>query len=457
MQYRNNFFPPINEPPIIDPPHNPPPQPPLPPPPSGPTELDVTEIKVESSVQKERIGRIGDADGFKVRKDGLSDLYIKAVAYENARRWSNAAVYYTNYVEGCKALLALDNERNLANKNRKIAEAAKIGAEGADSAKYVSVQWNEALVNVKIAGENFAAMEFSKASHLYEKVAGQFLECERNAKKECARLKQEEEQREVALREEARLAAVAARSFALKESKRAEEEGAKQYAVDSWNRIVADWKSADDLLKEKRYAEAKNKFDDIVKAYAQCIEDVGRAKRRAEELRIENERLKEEKRKAMRQLPGKWECQTVSTTMGSSTKLNYIYEFNENGSYVNVMKHPYGGRVITTGTWSLTGTTLLLNDSGTTQSYTGNVGGKIYKHTNKREPVSVRYNLLWREDGTFELRYADSYWKTEANEVSVSYDSDGKCHHKCRVPGGFLRSETTYETVETAKVFRRVK
>ena len=252
--------------------------PPPPPPPSGPTELDVTEIKVESSVQKERIGRIDDADGFKVRKDGLSDLYIKAVAYENAKSWSNAAINYTNYVEGCNALLALNNERNLADKNRKIAEAAKVGAEGADSAKYVSVQWNEALANAKIAGEKFAAMEFAKASHLYENAAGQFLKCELNAKKESERLKKEQEQREVALREKERLAAVAARSFALKESKRAEEEGAKQYAVDSWNRIVADWKSADDLLKEKRYAEAKNKFDEIAKAYADCIEETQRAK-----------------------------------------------------------------------------------------------------------------------------------------------------------------------------------
>ena len=255
-------------------PNPPPPSPPL----SGPTELDVVEIKVESSVQKERIGRIDDADGFKVRKDGLSDLYIKAVAYENAKSWSNAAINYTNYVEGCKALLALNNERNLADKNRKIAEAAKVGAEGADSAKYVSVQWNEALANAKIAGEKFAAMEFAKASHLYENAAGQFLKCELNAKKECARLKKEEEQRDVALREKERLAAVDARSFALKESKRTEEEGAKQYAVDSWNRIVADWKSADDLLKEKRYAEAKNKFDEIAKAYADCIEETQRAK-----------------------------------------------------------------------------------------------------------------------------------------------------------------------------------
>ena len=222
-----------------------------PPSPSGPTESDVTEIKVESSVQKERIGRIDDADGFKVRKDGLSDLYIKAVAYENAKSWSNAAINYTNYVEGCKALLALNNERNLADKNRKIAEAAKVGAEGADSAKYVSVQWNEALANAKIAGEKFAAMEFAKASHLYEKAAGQFLECELNAKKESERLKKEQEQREVALREKERLAAVAARSFALKESKRAEDAGAKEYAVKSWNRIVDNWKKADALLKEK--------------------------------------------------------------------------------------------------------------------------------------------------------------------------------------------------------------
>jgi LysM repeat protein len=249
-----------------------------PPPPSGPTELDMMEIKVESSVQKERIGRIDGADGFKVRKDGLSDLYIKAVAYENAKSWSNAAINYTNYVEGCKALLALNNERNLADKNRKIAEAAKVGAEGADSAKYVSVQWNEALANAKIAGEKFAAMEFAKASHLYEKAAGQFLECELNAKKESERLKKEQEQREVALREKERLAAVAARSFALKESKRAEDAGAKEYAVKSWNRIVDEWKMADALLQEKRFAEAKNKFDGIAKAYADCIEETQRAK-----------------------------------------------------------------------------------------------------------------------------------------------------------------------------------
>ena len=357
-----------------------------PPSPSGPTESDVTEIKVESSVQKERIGRIDDADGFKVRKDGLSDLYIKAVAYENAKSWSNAAINYTNYVEGCKALLALNNERNLADKNRKIAEAAKVGAEGADSAKYVSVQWNEALANAKIAGEKFAAMEFAKASHLYEKAAGQFLECELNAKKESERLKKEQEQREVALREKERLAAVAARSFALKESKRAEDAGAKEYAVKSWNRIVDNWKKADALLKEKRFAEAKNKFDEIAKAYRECSKETENTKREVEERKKKEEQLRllqlAEKRKQMQSLQGKWKCETEWTSIGITMKMMYSYDFRADGTYTAITSH-LNGYVVNTGTWSQTGSTLILNDSGEIVSYV-KVGSETKKYIHKK-------------------------------------------------------------------------
>ena len=163
---------------------NPPPPPPPSPPLSGPTELDVMEIKVESSAQKGRIERIDDADGFKIKKDGLSDLYLKAVAYENAKSWSSAAVHYTNYLEGCNKLITLDDERKIAKEKYSMAFASQRLAANAESSKYASVRWSAASDFMKKANEHFSQMEFSEAEGFYESAANQFKLCIHEAENE---------------------------------------------------------------------------------------------------------------------------------------------------------------------------------------------------------------------------------------------------------------------------------
>ena len=428
-----------------------------PPPPSGPTKLDVMEIKVETSVQKKRIERIDDSDGFKSRKDELSDLYIKAIGYENAESWRNAAFNFTNYVEGCKALIALDADRIVAKKKKDIAETAKIQAAQADSARYVSVQWKNVLVNIRDAEAKFAAMEFSKAARLYEEAAKLFLECERDAKKECTRLKMEQEKKELALREKERQEAIDARKNALKESKQAEDVGAKQYAVKTWNQIVKKWKMAESLLKEKHFVEAKNKYNEISKAYRECIKETENTKREVEERKKKEEQLRllqlAEKRKQMQSLQGKWKCETKWTSNGITMKMMYSYDFRADGTYAAITSH-LTGYIVNTGTWSQTGSTLILNDSGEIVSYV-KVGSETKKNIHKNGPSTVRYNLIWRENGTFELRYSDHHWKIKDNDITAYYDSEGRCHLKCRTSGGFLRKEQNYDVVETAKVFQR--
>ena len=59
--------------------------------PSGPTESDVTDIAVEATVQKARVERIDDADGFRAKKIALADDFTRATANGKSRRWADAA------------------------------------------------------------------------------------------------------------------------------------------------------------------------------------------------------------------------------------------------------------------------------------------------------------------------------------------------------------------------------
>ena len=157
----------------------------------------------------------------------------------------------------------------------------------------------------------------------------------------------------------------------------------------------------------------------------------------------------------MQSLQGKWKCETEWTSIGITMKMMYSYDFRADGTYTAITSH-LNGYVVNTGTWSQTGSTLILNDSGEIVSYV-KVGSETKKYIHKNGPSTVRYNLIWRENGTFELRYSDHHWKIKDNDITAYYDSEGRSHLKCRTSGGFLRKEQNYDVVETAKVFQRIE
>jgi hypothetical protein len=367
--------------------------------PIGTTEADVTEIAVEAKVQKGRIERINDADGFKTRKDALSDLLVQAVAYGRAKRWDKAAVSFTNYVEGCKALLALDVKRQ-ADKERRDSER----------------------------------------------------------------------------REKERKDAEDARSTALAASKRAEDAGAKKYAADSWNDAIAKWKTADVSFNELCFSDAKVKFFALKNMFDLCFKETETAKREEAERRaaenarrLENERRLqqqlEERRRQMQSLPGEWTCTTKRTSIASgttqSTTLRHNFSFRQNGTYTYECSayfdgfEQYGSVTSYNGKWSLSGTTLTLWSSGVlrTRTYTGEVS------TTKISNDPQKYNILWHDDGAFELRYDINSLGSVNNRPGISngrswYDSSGTYHFEADVKSGWWSSYHVVNT-ETPRILRR--
>jgi serine/threonine-protein kinase len=154
---------------------------PLPPP--DPVEADVTEIAVQAKVYKERIGRIDDEDGLKERKDALSDLLAQAFAYGEAKCWDKAAVSFTNYVEGCKKLIALDGKRKVvrerqnAEASRSLAIAASNRAEVVGAKKYAAGSWNDAVAKWKMADVSFDEKRFADARAEFLALKGLFDFC----------------------------------------------------------------------------------------------------------------------------------------------------------------------------------------------------------------------------------------------------------------------------------------
>ena len=153
--------------------------------PRGATEADVTEIAVEAAVQKARMERLDDADGFRAKKDALADVLVRAAANGKARRWGDAALGFTNYVSESKALLALDEARRSARKSKADAQGAKSRASEAGAAQYAGTQWNEANGFLETADGLFGKMSFADAALKYAAAAKQFALCvdEANAEK----------------------------------------------------------------------------------------------------------------------------------------------------------------------------------------------------------------------------------------------------------------------------------
>jgi len=181
-------------------------------------KASATEIRIEACVQQSAVGNISDEDGFRAKKDDLSKDFARADALfdDKVRRWSEAAVLFTNYVAGCRALIKLDGERRTAMGARTKADEAKDSAERADAEKYAPTRWSEAVRLQTSANAEFARMQFADAGRSFASAAGQFDRCteEANAERsrqaaEVARKKVEAERLAKQQQEEARKAAEA--------------------------------------------------------------------------------------------------------------------------------------------------------------------------------------------------------------------------------------------------------
>jgi hypothetical protein len=366
--------------------------------PIGTTEADVTEIAVEAKVQKGRIERINDADGFKTRKDALSDLLVQAVAYGRAKRWDKAAVSFTNYVEGCKALLALDVKRQAdkerrdserREKERKDAEDARSTAltaskraEDAGAKKYAADSWNDAIAKWKIADVSFNELRFSDAKVKFFALKNMFDLCFKET--------------EIA--------------------KRAESE----------RRAVED---------------------------ARRLENERRLQQQLEERRRQMQSLPGEWTCTTKGT-------SIASGTTSSSTLRHNFSFRQNGTYTYELSayadgyEQYGSVTSYNGKWSLSGTTLTLWPSGVcrTRMYTGVVS------TTKISNDPEKYNILWHDDDAFELRYDINSLGSVNNRPGISngrswYDSSGTYHFEADVKSGW----SSYHVVntETPRILRR--
>ena len=177
---------------------------PVPPVPTYPTESDVTDIAVEATVQKTRVERIDDADGFKARKDALSDDLTRATAKGKVKRWADAAQGFTNYVDDCKVLLDQDKDRQTARESRAKAEAAKNRASEVGASQYAKPLWDATSALLEEASGKFDSMAFAEAAQKYDTAVSQFDICvtEANAERKrqedeaVAQAKAEQEKRE---------------------------------------------------------------------------------------------------------------------------------------------------------------------------------------------------------------------------------------------------------------------
>ncbi len=144
------------------------------------------EIRVKALEQQSAVRDISDEDGFKAKKDDLDKDFARADALfdEKAECWSDAAVLFTNYVAGCKALLTLDGERRTALEARTKAEEAKDSAEKAEAKNYAPTCWRDAVRSLASAKEEFARMQFVDAERSFASAEKQFGVCVTDAQAE---------------------------------------------------------------------------------------------------------------------------------------------------------------------------------------------------------------------------------------------------------------------------------
>lgn len=148
-------------------------------------------------------------------------------------------------------------------------------------------------------------------------------------------------------------------------------------------------------------------------------------------------------------LVGNWSCSTTLTGSKWMSEMEYKYDFNENGFYTSrlvgntITGRTKGEKTIITekGNWSMTGNRLTL------RCETFSVNDSLVK---PKEAVYT-YNVLWKKDGTFELRQANLEWLNKNGRTTCTYDSAGR-----EIRHSYL-STGEFESVEAAKIFRRIR
>ena len=156
-----------------------------------------TAISIEATVRRGKIDRnVSDEDGFKKKKDDLEDLFVRAGALLDAKKWNEAAQQFVNYTNECDVLEKLDGERNRAVAARANANVAQGKAEEAEAEKYANGRWTPAVGLMKSASSQFAASQFGVAVGSFSLAAEQFDKCVEEATAEHKR--QEEAEKEAA-------------------------------------------------------------------------------------------------------------------------------------------------------------------------------------------------------------------------------------------------------------------
>ena len=152
----------------------------------------------------------------------------------------------------------------------------------------------------------------------------------------------------------------------------------------------------------------------------------------------------------IRALPGKWACSTTLSGGNWTSVMKYEYVFNGDGSYTSTLIGDVvigkGGKttVIERGNWLLAKDRLTLRPD----AFSVNNGpSNSYKSAR-----AYNYNLLWNEEGAFELRQAEIEHSFKNGQVTTyQYDVQGREIRRTKSGDGGMSTH-----IETAKVFRRV-
>jgi len=143
----------------------------------------VAGIRIEARVQRGRAGRVSAEDGFTQKIEVNDDLYVKAEAFYDDQKWHEAAVAYSNYVDGCKALVLLDGARRQAVAQRSAVQASFKRAESAGAKTYAKDDWNAAVKTWNEAATEFRRMEFASAAETFAKALREFDGCAEEAQR----------------------------------------------------------------------------------------------------------------------------------------------------------------------------------------------------------------------------------------------------------------------------------
>ena len=474
-----------------------------------------TEIRDEAVAQQREVDDISDEDGFAQEKKGLADVFKKADGCFKVEHWSDAAVGFTNYVEKCKRLKKLDGERNLAVDARNLAKKEKDEAEKSEAEKYVKSLWDEAMNSLDSGNTEFRIKQFLSASNQFAIAENQFRSCVINASKKRERFKslqeiykeseelrnqlehisnndgfQELKQKyshefEIAKeslknehwekaakqftnfvenvkamleRDKNRRNALIKKRNAEGARKRAQEAGAETYVFSSWNSAYVTFNNAEEMYKNLKFPGAAVKFEEASDQFEKCEQNAKVEKKKAEA----KERAQREAEEERRKIVGKWRCstKTENSFQGGSPFLqtfDYEIDFKNDGTYTRQVKYQNAGLDVydvftDSGSWIRSGKRLTFRPTrARRQTF---VDGTV-KHTTNYNSAEYTQMILWRPNGSFELRHdIDEYKKCNKwpnmRLIDAWYESDGTFIKKVQGKYGIMR------TTETPNVYKRI-